>query len=95
MALTYNRETVTMITRLCICAVCRVTLAWREAGMTPCSIDPYLSGALVANTVTGIQQVGVITSTKVRAMAMAPSSPSFLPERAFSQLTSPAALHRQ
>ncbi len=29
------------------------------------SIDPYLSGALVANTVTGIQQAGVITSTKV------------------------------
>jgi beta-glucosidase len=30
------------------------------------SIDPYLSGALVFETVTGIQDAGVITSTKVR-----------------------------
>ena len=30
------------------------------------SVDPYLSGALVFETVTGIQQAGVVTSTKVR-----------------------------
>lgn len=29
------------------------------------SVDPYLSGALVFETVSGIQQAGVITSTKV------------------------------
>lgn len=32
------------------------------------SVDPYLSGALVFETVTGIQQVGVITSTKVSTL---------------------------
>jgi beta-glucosidase len=30
------------------------------------SVDPYLSGALVYETVAGIQDSGVITSTKVR-----------------------------
>jgi beta-glucosidase-like glycosyl hydrolase len=33
------------------------------------SVDPYLSGALAAETVSGIQSVGVITSTKVGAAA--------------------------
>ncbi len=41
------------------------------------SIDPYLSGALVANTVKGVQQAGVITSTKVGHGGEAPlSSPA-------------------
>jgi beta-glucosidase len=31
------------------------------------SLDPYLSGALVFETVTGVQEAGVITSTKVCA----------------------------
>lgn len=30
------------------------------------SVDPYLSGILVAETVSAVQSVGVITSTKVR-----------------------------
>ena len=30
------------------------------------SADPYLSGALAAETVMGVQSVNVITSTKVR-----------------------------
>jgi beta-glucosidase len=30
------------------------------------SADPYLSGVLAANTVIGVQDQGVITSTKVR-----------------------------
>jgi beta-glucosidase len=30
------------------------------------SVDPYLAGSLVSETVTAIQGVGVITSTKVR-----------------------------
>lgn len=34
-----------------------------ESGIAP---DPYLSGALVFETVTGVQAQGVITSTKVR-----------------------------
>lgn len=34
------------------------------------SSDPYLSGALVHETVSAVQAVGVITSTKVRSFTM-------------------------
>lgn len=37
------------------------------------SSDPYLSGILVASTVSGVQDRGVMTSTKVRYCDQAPS----------------------
>lgn len=33
------------------------------------SVDPYLSGALVYESVSGIQEAGVIATTKVRPLA--------------------------
>lgn len=34
------------------------------------SVDPYLTGALVRETVLGVQEAGVIASTKVRKLSL-------------------------
>ena len=46
----------------CYLGVSLLVLTLEETGF---SVDPYLAGSLVSETVAAIQGVGVITSTKV------------------------------